>query len=84
LSKQKKKEVADSLEEVGVEIDEGEMLPLSTSYPQKNHEHLSLFLTSSELPPKVSNFKIRAFKEWVQDKSVGSPAHQIQISKGNE
>jgi len=32
----------------------------------------------------VSNFKIRVFKEWVQDKSKGSHPNQIQISKGNE
>ena len=48
-----------------MKTDEGEMLTLSTSHPQKNYEHLSLFLTSSELPPKVPNFEIRAFKEWV-------------------
>ena len=67
-AQEKEKEVADSLEEVEVKIDEGEMLSFSTSHPQKNHEHLSLFLTSSEPLPKVSNFEIRAFKESVQDK----------------
>jgi len=33
IEQQKKKEVADGLEEVGVKINEGEMLPLSTSHP---------------------------------------------------
>ena len=73
IEQEKEKEVTDSLEEVEVKTGEGEMLTLSTSHPQKNHEHLSLFLTSSELPPKVSNFEIRAFKECVQDKSERSP-----------
>jgi len=69
IEQEKEKEVTDSVEEVKVKTDEGEMLTLSTSHPQKNHEHLSLFFTSSEPLPKVSNFKIKAFKEWVQDKS---------------
>jgi len=67
-----------------VKADKGEMLTSSTSHPQKSHEHLSLFLTSSEALPKVSNPEIRAFKEWAQDKSKGSPPNQIQITKGNE
>ena len=81
---EKEKEVADSLEEVEVKTDEGEMLSLSTSHPQKNHEHLSIFPSSGEPLPKVSIFEIRAFKEWVQDKSEGSSPNQIQISMGNE
>ena len=72
--------MADSIEEIEVETDEGEMLSLSTSHPQKNHEHLSIFLSSGEPLPKVSIFEIRAFKEWVQDKSEGSPPCHIQIS----
>ena len=72
IEQEKETEVADSIEEIEVETDEGEMHSLSTSHPQKNHKHLSIFLSSGELLPKVSNFKIRAFKEWVQDKSKGS------------
>ena len=81
IEQEKETEVVDSIEEIEVETHEGEMLSLSTSHPQKNHKHLSIFLSSGELLPKVSNFKIRAFKEWVQDKSEGSPPSQIQISK---
>ena len=73
--------MADNFEEVEVKIDEGKMLSLSTSHPQRNREHLSVSLTYGEPLPKVSNFEIRAFKEWVQDKSEGSPPSQIQISK---
>ena len=75
IEQEKEKEVADSLEEVEVKIDDGERHSLSTSHPQKNHERLSLFLTYGELLPKVCNFKIRAFKEWVQEKSEGSPSN---------
>ena len=67
-----------------MKTDEGQMLSLSRSHPPKNHEHLSLFLASDEPLPKVPNFEIKAFKEWVQDKSEGSPPNQILISKGNE
>ena len=67
--------MADTLEEVEVKIDEDEMLTLSTSHPQKNHEHLNLFPTSSELLTQMSNFKIRAFKKWLQDKFEGSPTN---------
>ena len=67
-----------------MKTDEGQMLSLSTSHQPKKHEHLSVFLTSGEPLPKVSNFEIRAFKEWVQDKSEGSPPNKIQISMGNE
>ena len=84
IEQEKEKEVADCLEEVEVKTDESEMLSLSTSYPQKNHEHLSLFLTSGELLPKVSKFEIGDCKEWVQPKSEGSPSNHIQIDVGNE
>ena len=65
--------MADNFEEVEVKIDEGKMLSLGTSHPQRNREHLSVSLTYCEPLPKVSNFEIRAFKERVQDKSEGSP-----------
>ena len=73
IEQEKEKEVADSLGEVEVKINEGETLSLSTSHPQKNRELLSLFLTYAEPLPKVSNIEIGAFMEWVQDKSEGSP-----------
>ena len=63
IEQEKEKEVADSLEQVEVKTDQGEMHSLSRSHQQKNHERLSHFLTYGDLQPKVSNFKSRAFKE---------------------
>jgi len=60
------------------------MLTLGTNHPPKNHEHLTLFLTSSEPLLKASNFENRTFKEWVQAKSKGSPPNQIQVRMNDE
>ena len=61
IKEEKWKEVTDNLGEVEVKANEGEILAFSTNHPQKSHEHLSLFLTSGEPLPKVSNPDIRAF-----------------------
>ena len=60
------------------------MLTLGTSRTPRSHEDLSLFLTYSEALLKAPNFKLRAFKEKAQGKSIGSPPNHIQISKGND
>jgi len=74
----------ETLEEVVVEADEGEMLTLGTNHRPRSHEHLSLFLTFGELLLKAPNSELTAFKEKDQGRSEGSPPNQIQISKGNE
>jgi len=68
-------DLKETLEEIVVKVDEGKILALGTNHPPKNHEHLSLFLTSSEPLLKASNFEIRTFKEWVQL----SPKGPVQI-----
>jgi len=78
-------DLEETLEEILVKEDEGEMLTLGTNHAPESHEHLSLFLTSSEPLLKSPNSEFRAFKEWVQDKSEGSsPPNRIQTNKGNE
>jgi len=66
-------ELGETIQEIVVEVDEGEMLTLDTNHPPRSHERLSLFLTFSEPLLKAPNFKLRAFKERVQGKSKGSP-----------
>ena len=58
-------DLQDTLEETVVKADEGEMLTLGTNHPPKSHEHLSLFLSSSEPLLKACNSEITSFKEWV-------------------
>ena len=54
-----------TLEEIVVKADEGETLTWGANHPPKSHEHLSLFLISSEPLLKACNFEIRSFQEWV-------------------
>jgi len=59
LEEEKKENVGDELEEtmeeIVVEADEGEMLTLDTHHPPRSHEHLNLFLTFSEPLLKAPN-----------------------------
>jgi len=74
----------ETLEEIIVEVDEGDMLTLGTSHPPRSHEHLSLFLNFSEPLLEAPNSELRAFEEVVQSKSKDSPLISIEISKGND
>jgi len=58
----------ETLEEIVVEADEGEMLTLGTDHPPRSHEHQRLFLTFSEPLLKAPNSELRAFEERVQGK----------------
>ena len=55
----------ETLEEIVMKADEGEMLTLGTNHPAKSREHLSLFLNYSEPLLKACNSEIRSCKEWV-------------------
>jgi len=54
-----------------VKADESEMLTLGTNHPPKTHEHLSLFLNSSEPLLKAPNSKFKAFKNGFKTSSKG-------------
>ena len=58
-------DLEETLEEIVVKADEGKMLTVGANHPPKSHEHLSLFLSSSEPLLKACNFEIRSFQEWV-------------------
>ena len=74
----------EALEEIVVEVDEGDMLTLDTNHTPRSHEHLSVFLTFGEPLLKAPNSKLRAFEEVVQGKYKVSRPNKIQISKGND
>jgi len=63
----------ETLEEIIVEADEGEMITLSTNHPPKSHNHLSVLLTFHDPLPKVPSSRIRTYKEWNLDASKGVP-----------
>ena len=69
-----------TLEEIVVKANEGELLTLGTNHPPKSHKHVILFLTTSEPLPKVSNPRIRTFKEWNLDTFEGFSQNLIQTS----
>ena len=58
-------DLKETLEEIVVRAEEGETLTLGTNHPPKSHEHLSLFLSSSEPLLKACNSEVRSFQEWV-------------------
>ena len=64
-------DLEETLEEILVKEDEGEMLTLGTNHAPESHEHLSLFLTSSEPLLKLLILNLQHFKNGFKSSAKG-------------